>query len=939
MKRLFLLILLITLLCTAAMAGELSLTAPDSLRPYVSKDISVYAPEAGLIELTLSDSVSSFTLLSRQIPAGENVIALNGLHFNGEAVPRGTYTLTASLTTGDQTLTASRPLRILQPAAALQYCIPSSFTVYAGHEGFQVNYLITASAILHVKLYRADDTETALRTWSIQRDDMLPHTFKWDGKINSRKAAEGDYILTFKVKNSQQEAFSFPLRVTHEAPPKAALAVTPAGAFLPKDPSDAAAVWAAVTAPLTVVDIGDVAHQKVYASASEKSEVLGTVHGQTQGLNVLELGAGSFARVGVYRHEDGEYIEGYIPQKKLKTIIPDTRYGVVIDKRDQTLSVYEQGRLLGTVSVSTGLKAEGKLFRETRAGAFLTQDRIINFVSEGYGYNYAIRIDGGNLIHSVGYKRYDIHKWNYTEHLSQLGQKASHGCVRVDTRPSDSGLNVYWLWTHLPIYTKVLVIEDSAAPAEATLAPSDDPTIVPTPSPTLAPTLTPTLSPTPTPTLAPTFTPTVTATPAPSYEGLLSFKSRGLHVIQLQEKLKELNYYTSEVDGIFGDATYKAVVAFQKRNQLQADGVVGLMTFAALFGDDAVPTDTPKPTKKAATKQPPTPSPTPTLPPTPSPSPSPTPVPPDDVSLTLTFGGDTLLGSENAVRKRKTSFDSVVDEKGYDYPLQNFHDLFSKDDLTTLNLECVFKNDSTGKAQGRLFNFRGPTDHVNILTAAGVEHVNLANNHFVDYGYAGKRTTRDTLNKANIAYSGYGSTWIFEKDGVKIGFSGIRETIWHQDRSVPAQEIKELRDAGCDYIIYSCHFGQEYAPNRNADQELIARMIIDAGADCVIGHHPHVVQGIEVYNGKPIFYSLGNLVFGGNLTPEDYDGLVVQLHVNFHKQAVTGVSATLIPVMTSGVRDGTTNFQPVIAQGDDKARILQRIQNDSALTVSENLQF
>ena len=174
---------------------------------------------------------------------------------------------------------------------------------------------------------------------------------------------------------------------------------------------------------------------------------------------------------------------------------------------------------------------------------------------------------------------------------------------------------------------------------------------------------------------------------------------------------------------------------------------------------------------------------------------------------------------------------------------------------------------------------------------------------------------------------------------MKIGFSGIRETIWHQDRSVPAQEIKALREAGCDYVIYACHFGKEYAPNRNKDQELIAHMIIDAGADCVIGHHPHVVQGIEVYNGKPIFYSLGNLVFGGNLTPKDYDGLVVQLHLSFHKTEITDVSATLIPVMTSGVRDGTTNFQPVIAEGEDKTRILERVQTDSEIAIEEKIQF
>lgn len=910
MKRLIFLLLLLLPLC--ALADDFSLTAPETLRPYVSKDITVHAPVDGLFTLEISDELFSYTVFEQEIPSGETTVRWNGLHFNDEAVCRGAYTLTATLKTAAETLTDTQQIRILQPAAALQYCIPSGDTVYAGHDGFQVNYLITAEGLMHAQIYSADNPDTPIKTWGIEKSDALPHIFRWNGQVNNRNVPEGEYILTCKVKNSEQEAFRFNIYVSHDAPPQAPLIVTET--FLPEDTSDPAAVWQTMMEPLAVVDIGDVAHQNVYAQPSDKSEVIGRVHGQTQGLKILELGVSGYARIAAWREADGEYIEGYIPQNKLKTIIPDDRYGVLIDKRSQTLTVYEQGKALGTIGVSTGLMSKDNLWCETRAGAFFTQDRIINFASEGYGYNYAIRIDGGNLIHSMGYKRYDGQKWDYTEHLALIGQKGSHGCVRVDTRATDSGINIYWLWTHLPINTKVLVIDDPEERAERLfeiMGPSPTPTAVPTPSPT------------------PTATPEPTASPVPAYEGLISYKSRGLRVIQLQEKLMELGYYTGEIDGVFGDGTHKAVVAFQKRNQLQADGVVGQMTFAALFGDGAIAGETPVPTEAIS----------PTVTPTITPVPTATPVPPDDVSLTLTFGGDTLLGSEDAVRKRENSFDSIIDTQGYEYPLKNLLPLFAADDLTTLNLECIFKNDSKDKAEGRMFNFRGPTDHVNILTASSVEHVNLANNHFVDYGYAGRRITRQTLEEAGVAYSGYGSSWIFEKDGVKIGFSGIRETIWHQDRSVPAAEIKALREAGCDYIIYSCHFGQEYALNHNDDQELIAHMIIDAGADCVIGHHPHVVQGIEIYNGKPIFYSLGNLCFGGNLTPKDYDGLIVQLQLDFHQQAIQSVSATLIPVMTSGVQDGTTNFQPVIAEGEDKARILERIQFDSEITINEGLTF
>ena len=167
----------------------------------------------------------------------------------------------------------------------------------------------------------------------------------------------------------------------------------------------------------------------------------------------------------------------------------------------------------------------------------------------------------------------------------------------------------------------------------------------------------------------------------------------------------------------------------------------------------------------------------------------------------------------------------------------------------------------------------------------------------------------------------------------------MRETIWKQDRTIPTKEIKALREAGCNYIIYACHFGKEYSETHNKLQTQIAHAIIDAGADMVVGTHPHVVQGIEIYNGKPIFYSLGNFVFGGNLTPTDYDGLAVQLQMHFNLRQCIGVTAKLIPLMTSGIQNGETDFCPVIAKDDDKARILDRIQYDSEIEIAEVMHF
>lgn len=148
-----------------------------------------------------------------------------------------------------------------------------------------------------------------------------------------------------------------------------------------------------------------------------------------------------------------------MPTKKLKIVTPNTRYGVLINKATQMLTVYEQGKPIGHARVTTGLKAEDKAFRETRRGAFITTDRVAPFESKGFRYEYAIRIDGGNLIHQVGYVQ-SAEGMDFDTQLAQLGERASEGCVRVDWRAREEGsVNAYWLWTHLPYGTKVLVVD------------------------------------------------------------------------------------------------------------------------------------------------------------------------------------------------------------------------------------------------------------------------------------------------------------------------------------------------------------------------------------------------------------------------------------------------------------------------------------------------
>ena len=308
-------------------------------------------------------------------------------------------------------------------------------------------------------------------------------------------------------------------------------------------------------------------------------------------------------------------------------------------------------------------------------------------------------------------------------------------------------------------------------------------------------------------------------------------------------------------------------------------------------------------------------------------------------SITLTFMGDCILGSEEKSRKLPESFDSFIAEKGMDWPFSGVQHLLSQDDLSIINLEGVFKNDRAGRADGKLHWFRGPTDFAGILPAGSIEVAGLANNHMRDYGRAGHNSTRDALEHVGVDWFGYGDLWVYEKEGVTIGFGGIRETIWRQRRDRPAEEIAKLKEMGADYIVYTIHAGKEYDLLHNKLQTTMAHAIIDAGADLVVGCHTHVPQGIERYNDRLIIYSLGNFVFGGNLKLTEFEAYMAQVTLRFDGPALQQTGLQLIPVFTTGTKP-ENDFRPIPAEGEDKARILQRIQDDSPdMVIEERMTF
>ncbi len=297
--------------------------------------------------------------------------------------------------------------------------------------------------------------------------------------------------------------------------------------------------------------------------------------------------------------------------------------------------------------------------------------------------------------------------------------------------------------------------------------------------------------------------------------------------------------------------------------------------------------------------------------------------PSSTTTITMNFAGDCTLGSDSNFGYKNTFFDVFDRQNGnYTYFFENMQSLFANDDLTVVNLEGTFTNNT--KKVSKKFNFRAPPEYANILLSGDIELVNLANNHTADYGEIGFNDTIQTLKENNIPYYAYDNYYIYEKDGIKIGFAGLTK-IW--DGTVEKRinnAIDYFNENNCSAKIITFHWGVEREYKQNSTQQKVGRYAIDRGADLVIGHHSHVIQGIEQYNGKYIVYSLSNFCFGGNTNPPDKDTFVFNVSFEFDNNNLTDINARIYPARVSSVNN-KNDYKPTLAEGSEFTRILNKV--------------
>ncbi|HOP39513.1 MAG TPA: CapA family protein [Geobacteraceae bacterium] len=295
--------------------------------------------------------------------------------------------------------------------------------------------------------------------------------------------------------------------------------------------------------------------------------------------------------------------------------------------------------------------------------------------------------------------------------------------------------------------------------------------------------------------------------------------------------------------------------------------------------------------------------------------------------VVLSVVGDIMLaGSASATLSRE----------GYDYPFAATAHLLHKADIAVGNLEVPLAREGE-EFSNKKFRFKADPRAASAIRKAGFTVVTLANNHIMDFGERGLHETMENLRREKILFTGAGGNLaearkpaLVKKKGVSVAFLAYSLTFpiefyakHDQPGTAPGcwsmfrEDIRKAKSCA-DYVVVSFHWGAEGADSPKSYQTKVARGAIDAGADVVIGHHPHVLQGIERYRERLILYSLGNYAFG-----------------SMSKNAETSVMARI--VLEHGVREvelyplnvlnTEVRFQPTVLEGARGREVVSRLRN------------
>lgn len=299
---------------------------------------------------------------------------------------------------------------------------------------------------------------------------------------------------------------------------------------------------------------------------------------------------------------------------------------------------------------------------------------------------------------------------------------------------------------------------------------------------------------------------------------------------------------------------------------------------------------------------------------------------PQPEAVSVAAVGDVMLGSWVT---------PILDTRGAFYPFEPTAAYFQSSDITVANLEAPFTE--TGEPFDKEYTFKVPPRHAAGLREAGITVVTLANNHIMDYGEEGLLNTLQSLEAEGIHYCGAGRNLreanrpaVVEANGKRLAFFGYSMTFptefyakkdsagtVYPGPELMIESLAAWRDS-VDFIVASFHWGAEKRTAPKDYQVHFAHLAVDHGADLVLGHHPHVLQGLEIYKNRLIAYSLGNFAFG-SYSPHAVDSIILKVYLRENGL----LYAQCIPI---NVNNAVVEFKPEILQDPARREVLAHLQ-------------
>ena len=305
----------------------------------------------------------------------------------------------------------------------------------------------------------------------------------------------------------------------------------------------------------------------------------------------------------------------------------------------------------------------------------------------------------------------------------------------------------------------------------------------------------------------------------------------------------------------------------------------------------------------------------------------------NDNLLYIKAVGDIMLG-------RGIEYHLIDEGKDYKYPFENVVEFLKTGDIIFGNLEAPLTDNSNSLDPNGKYVLKNRSEAIEGLKYAGFNILNLANNHIMDYYYEGLKDTIEILEEYEIQHCGAGENIekarnpaILDIKGFKIavlGYTDMAEYFYkgnpmikfeaeEQSSGVAPRKLEYIKEdiekikENADIIIISLHWGIEDSFDVTEEQRQFAYELIDNGADIILGHHPHKFQGIEIYKGKPIIYSMGNFIFDQN-DPLKQEAFMVDIVFDIDKLT----SLELIPIRT------ISKTHVIIPKQQDAADMLKR---------------